>query len=153
MTDQPADQQQPTAPPPLTPMEQIKLGTLRNLHDLYLWDVAEKQLILRGATADGYGFDPKLYARPFPGSPVAPPPIVAVAPQQRSQLGGAILAAALTATGLGAGVGGLLTGQLLNRAPAPPVAPAPAAPTASMVPVEYDVIFESNGKKIEVVRP
>lgn len=36
------------------------------LHSLFVYDVAEKQRILRAATAKGYGLPPEEFARPFP---------------------------------------------------------------------------------------
>lgn len=36
----------------------------------FAWDFAEKQRIARAAMAQGMGFNPEQYARPFPGTPV-----------------------------------------------------------------------------------
>lgn len=35
---------------------------------LFVWDQAEKQRIVRAAQAQGYGLPDEMYARPFPGS-------------------------------------------------------------------------------------
>ena len=54
----------------------------------FAWDFAEKQRIARAAMAQGMGFNPEQYARPFPGTPViimsneekTAPPVASPAP-------------------------------------------------------------------------
>lgn len=125
--------------------DRIKAGTLANLHDLWLWDVSERQRIQRGAEAAGYGFDSREYSRPFPGSSV-----VQVAAPSTSRLGPAVLAAAALLGGLGLGGGGAALLSAIHGA----AAKAPAA--AAVQPLEeqeYEVIFESAGQRLKVERP
>lgn len=132
----------PTQPQATT--ERIKAGTLQNVHDAWVWDVAEQQRILRAATATGFGLDPQTYARPFPGTP--PQQTFVAVEQNRNRLGGLATAALVAATGLGGvGLGGIAASQVLNA-----VARNPAPAATSVEPAEYEVIFESNGKRIDV---
>jgi len=107
---------------------------------MYAWDIARKQDLVRAAMAKSYGLDPAEYTRPFPGSmpasippppdstvslpasaPPAVPPTAAGAGAGFSLPWAAALAASL---GLGAG-GGYLLATRADRPAA--VAPQPPA--------------------------
>lgn len=125
--------------------DRIKAGTLANLHDLWLFDVSERQRTQRAAEAAGYGFDAREFARPFPGSSV-----VQVAAPSTSRLGPAVLAAAALLGGLGLGGGGAALLSAIHGAA------AKAPPAAAVQPLEeqeYEVIFESAGQRLKVERP
>jgi hypothetical protein len=85
-------------------INEIKERTLQFLHDLWIDDTAQTMHILRSATAAGFGFEPKEFSRPFPGSAVN------VNLQQRVASGLAKTAMALvTGAGLTAGAMALLS--------------------------------------------
>ena len=124
----------------------IKAGTMAGLYDRYLFDVEEKQRIERAAQAVGYGFNPYEFARPFPRAmpaPVPEPAPVATVKQSASMIP---MAAALILGGgtLGAGAVGLasMLGMLSQS----------KSSVSAVTPTEYEVIFESEGKQIDVER-
>lgn len=49
-------------------VDKIRLGTLSNLHDAWLWDQIERQRIMRAGVAMGSSLNPEEYARPMPGT-------------------------------------------------------------------------------------
>jgi len=98
-------------------LAEIKERTLQFVHDMYVDDVAQTMHILRSATAAGFGFEPKEFSRPFPGTAVN------VNLQQRVAGGLAKMAmAAITGAGLTAGAMALLGGD--KPAADPPAATA-----------------------------
>lgn len=123
----------------------IKAEAQARLYDRWLYDVEEKQRIERAAHAIGYGLNPYEHARPFP----RPVPTAFAGDASAAAKGAAkvlpIAAALLLGGGtIGAGVVGLVS--LLGE-PGKPASVSSAAPEA-----EYEVIFEADGKTIEVER-
>lgn len=93
---------------------------------MFAWDTARKQDIVRGAMAAGLGLKPEEYVRPFPGSTTTV--INGTTPPTSGGDGGGGLKTVLTALGAGglAGVLGLVGGYVLQHQPAPAPATVPA---------------------------
>lgn len=140
----------------------IKNGTLKLLHDLWIWDTGEKQRMMREATAQGFGLAGSDYNRPFPGSTTnvtvtAPPPAapaVAAPAVQAAATAGSTLAKVLGAGVLGAAASGAGLWALLPRAAQTPPATPPAA-EKKVDPVELDVQWKlgPDGKWQATVAP
>lgn len=94
---------------------------------LFVWDQAEKQRIVRAADARGYGLPEDIYARPFPGSMGSSLSMIVKEPSKpvmqplRHGNGTLAKAALLTALTLGASGAGFGLSSLLNRPATPGV--------------------------------
>jgi len=118
----------------------IKAGTLQNLHDAWLWDIAEQQRTQRAATAIGYGLNPYEFARPFPGTSSN------LSVVQNSSSGIGRMAAAIAGMAALCGVGA--SGALLGAWALGALGAVGQAQPGKMTPQEYEVIFESDGDRI-----
>ena len=115
-------------PDPQATREQVNQGTRAHLQDIWLDHVNQGFAIERAAHAAGYGFAPRPYGRPFPGSPQQTTINVAGEPANarlRAISVAGLVAIAAMATCGGFGVAALL--GLANR----PTAVAPPAPGPS----------------------
>lgn len=98
----------------IPPAEQVRLGSLQNLQDIWLHDYAQKAEMLRASMAKGLQLGPG-FVRPFPGStpntvilagsptPVVDPPAASAASPADATATGTLAKLALAASLLGGG--------------------------------------------------
>lgn len=126
---------------------------------LWLWDTSEKQTIARAAMARGFGLDPLMFARGFPGSPptqvtiVSQPQADPIPPEPRRPRSGIPPWARTAGLLLLVSMGSLLLGRVLTM-PSPPAASVVSPPTGHVDDVELEVRWKlgDDGKwKTEVI--